>query len=66
MGEKEYRRNWVVIGRLSRGEGEVKRPKALVLSYCAKVPLIQITRDGHLRVYKNFEGFTGAAVENNS
>ena len=54
----------VVLGKLARGKGAVRKPKVLFLSYSAKAPLIQLTWLGPFRDFSKLEGFSGIMVEN--
>ena len=66
MGPEQKLRTWIVIGKFSQVKVLVNIPKALFLLYCAKAPLIQLTRSGPLRAWPKIEGFSGVVVENTS
>ena len=65
-GDKKYRSTRVVLGKLSRGKGAVRRQKALLLSYCSNFPLIQLTRPGLLWDWEKLEGLSEVMVEKTS
>ena len=58
-GSKTDYRMLIVLVKLSWVKGSVSRPKALLLSYCEKAPLIYLNQLGHLRDSPKLEGFLG-------
>ena len=61
-GDETDRRTRVVLVKLAWGKGAVRRNKYLLLSYCAKAPLIQLTWSGPLRAWPKLEVFSGLMV----
>ena len=56
------RRTRVVLDRLERGNGAVRRPKALFLSYSSKASLIKLTQSDTLRYWPKLEVSAGVVV----
>ena len=50
-GAKIDQRKLVVLGKLSQGKGEVRRPKSLFLSHCKNAPFIQLIQLVTLRAW---------------
>ena len=57
-GARIYWRIRVVMGKFSRGKGEVSILKVKFSSYFALSPSIQLTRLGALMDWTKFEGFS--------
>ena len=61
-GAKKDQRKRFLLSKLAQGKGEVRKPKALLLSYCTKELLIQFTRLGPFRDWPKLQGFSGMMV----